>query len=510
MWAINYSELLTPYIRTIRAFIVHISIITNHFSPMSQPNFQSDQSFLDSLHPSYDKDFNENTLPINDPLMDVEISSLLQTTTPFGFTDNLSNILPPSFDTKKTPESSLDSLSFSPQSPIFTTGDTDSLFANSSPAVSTSEQIASLWESSEAKRKPSIVSGDEKASKVAKPAPKKAGRKADPVEPANKRKAQNRAAQRAFRERKEKHLKDLEDKIAELESESLTANTENDFLRQQVKRLQNELNQYRAARTSQSSTNSTPASSGQFTFEFPFFQRTVFNQQSKKARSNSGDSSASSSILSPSSNTDSISSISSNSPHEKIISTPSCPAPQKGEDTFCEQLNLACGTRLDPIPKAPKSISDDTPLIISALPDDNSLLSQNKSLNILSPPVFELDFLSEYRDPVFEPESFSLPDLTTESSIFDPLQPVKQEQEKQQADSDLQETVPANSNKLMTCTAVWDRISAHPKFGELDIDGLCAELRTKAKCSETGAVLSENDVNKVLSTLESRTKKPVV
>ncbi|KAF5101835.1 hypothetical protein D0Z00_000697 [Geotrichum galactomycetum] len=436
---------------------------------MSQPNFQSDQSFLDSLHPSYDKDLNENILSITDPLMDAEISSLLQTTTPFGLTDNLSSILSPSLDSKKTPESSLDSLSFSPQSPIFATGDTDSLFAESSPAVSTSEQIASLWQSSEAKRKASIVPGDEKASKVAKPAPKKAGRKADPVEPANKRKAQNRAAQRAFRERKEKHLKDLEDKISELESESRTANTENDFLRQQVKRLQNELNQYRAMRTTPSSTSSTPASSGQFTFEFPFFQRTVFNQQNKKARTQ-----------------------------------------QKGEDTFCEQLNLACGTRLDPIPKAPKSISDDTPLIISALPDGNSLLSQNKSLNIMSPPVFELDFLSEYRDPIFEPESFSLPDLTTEASIFDPLKPAKQEPLKQQTESELQETVPANSNKLMTCTAVWDRISAHPKFGELDIDGLCAELRTKAKCSETGAVLSENDVNKVLSTLESRTKKAVV
>jgi AP-1-like factor len=506
--AFHYSEQSILYIRTIRAFIVHISVITNHFSAMSQPNFRSNQSFLDSLHPSYDKDLNENILSIADPLMDAEISSLLQTTTPFDLTDNLSNILSPSLDSKKTPESSLDSLSFSSQSPIFTTGNTDLLVADSSPTVSTSEQIASLWQSSEVKRKASIVPGAEKASKVPKPAPKKAGRKADPVEPANKRKAQNRAAQRAFRERKEKHLKDLEDKITELESESRTVNTENDFLRQQVKRLQKELNQYRAARNTPSSINSTPASSGQFTFEFPFFQRTVFNQQNKKARSNSGDSSGSSSILSPSSNADSSSSVSSNSPHEKLISTPSCSTLQKGEETFCEQLNLACGTRLDPIPKAPTSISDNAPLIISALPDDNSL-SQNKPLNIMSPPMFELDFLSEYRDPIFEPESFSLPDLTTEASIFDPLKPVKQEQSKQQAESELQETVPANSNKLMTCTAVWDRISAHPKFGELDIDGLCAELRTKAKCSETGAVLSENDVNKVLSTLESRTKKPV-
>ncbi|KAF9182282.1 DNA-binding transcription factor yap1 [Haplosporangium sp. Z 767] len=50
-----------------------------------------------------------------------------------------------------------------------------------------------------------------------KPAPKKAGRKPLTTEPTNKRKAQNRAAQRAFRERKEKYVKSLEDRIKELE-----------------------------------------------------------------------------------------------------------------------------------------------------------------------------------------------------------------------------------------------------------------------------------------------------
>ncbi|KAF9087704.1 DNA-binding transcription factor yap1 [Mortierella sp. GBA35] len=50
-----------------------------------------------------------------------------------------------------------------------------------------------------------------------KPAPKKAGRKPLTTEPTTKRKAQNRAAQRAFRERKEKYVKSLEDRIKELE-----------------------------------------------------------------------------------------------------------------------------------------------------------------------------------------------------------------------------------------------------------------------------------------------------
>jgi AP-1-like factor len=60
-----------------------------------------------------------------------------------------------------------------------------------------------------------------------------------------KRKAQNRAAQRAFRERKEKHLKDLETKVDELQKTSDNANQENGLLRAQVERLQVELREYR-------------------------------------------------------------------------------------------------------------------------------------------------------------------------------------------------------------------------------------------------------------------------
>lgn len=55
-----------------------------------------------------------------------------------------------------------------------------------------------------------------------------------------KRKEQNRAAQRAFRERKEKHVKDLEDKVAALEERNATTQQENETLREVVSRLQTE------------------------------------------------------------------------------------------------------------------------------------------------------------------------------------------------------------------------------------------------------------------------------
>jgi len=75
--------------------------------------------------------------------------------------------------------------------------------------------------------------------------PKKPGRKPLTNEPTSKRKAQNRAAQRAFRERKEQHLKDLETKVEELTQASEQANHENTKLRAQVDQMTTELKQYK-------------------------------------------------------------------------------------------------------------------------------------------------------------------------------------------------------------------------------------------------------------------------
>ncbi|KAG8870579.1 hypothetical protein FRC20_011672, partial [Serendipita sp. 405] len=55
-----------------------------------------------------------------------------------------------------------------------------------------------------------------------------------------KRKEQNRAAQRAFRERKERHVKDLEDKVSMLEEKTDSQAAENENLRELLTRLQQE------------------------------------------------------------------------------------------------------------------------------------------------------------------------------------------------------------------------------------------------------------------------------
>ncbi|KAK6354987.1 DNA-binding transcription factor yap1 [Orbilia brochopaga] len=118
---------------------------------------------------------------------------------------------------------------------------------------------------------------------------KKPGRKPITNEPTSKRKAQNRAAQRAFRERKEKHLKDLEQKVQDLEKISESTNQENKALKEQVDKLQSELKEYRkrfsmgggGSGLNRSPSNSISnnmnsldgglSSTGGFSFDFPLF-----------------------------------------------------------------------------------------------------------------------------------------------------------------------------------------------------------------------------------------------
>ncbi|KAL7271487.1 AP-1-like transcription factor [Rhizina undulata] len=55
-----------------------------------------------------------------------------------------------------------------------------------------------------------------------------------------RRKAQNRAAQRAFRERKERHVRELEQKLTSLEQAAQVTMTENDMLKQELEKIKME------------------------------------------------------------------------------------------------------------------------------------------------------------------------------------------------------------------------------------------------------------------------------
>ncbi|KAJ5276721.1 hypothetical protein N7524_002874 [Penicillium chrysogenum] len=78
----------------------------------------------------------------------------------------------------------------------------------------------------------------------------------------SKRKAQNRAAQRAFRERKEQHVRDLEDKVNNLEQASNTLQADNERLKRELARYttENEILRATALHTDHghASANHTP------------------------------------------------------------------------------------------------------------------------------------------------------------------------------------------------------------------------------------------------------------
>lgn len=73
-----------------------------------------------------------------------------------------------------------------------------------------------------------------------------------------------------------------------------------------------------------------------------------------------------------------------------------------------------------------------------------------------------------------------------------------------QAGADEEEVVPGETpGSMLTCHKIWDKLQDRPDFkdGSLDIDGLCSELRAKARCSESGVVIDQKDVDSALKRL---------
>lgn len=393
--------------------------------------------------------------------------------------------------------------------------------------------------------------------KVSKP-----GRKPINSEPKNKRTAQNRAAQRAFRERKERKMKELEDKVSELESEKKAVATESEFLRMQVEMLSKELRKYKGSEFDPRSMrndkafleyfkNATPAPTATSSFEFPWKRKdhtSLFSESLGLAKA---------SLLLPGTSSGSLPSDVEPSKKNEIpdLTNELDPHKEFDEKVFCESLNMACGTIDKPIPKTYKA----TPPAISSNPSKNSLVMQpdvftpsssaaeNLDLfdlfggepydsNVAFGRIDDFDFFKDdtfgYRDSdpnmLFENNDFVDPvqALTTEELQFDafrvPLVPLLQDKLElpmskyinsngnspatftelpKSGDEFLDDdnaVVPAREKDMIKCSEIWDRVTSHPKYSELDIDGLCSELRAKAKCSEKGALVKTEDFEKIM------------
>ena len=83
------------------------------------------------------------------------------------------------------------------------------------------------------------------------------------------------------------------------------------------------------------------------------------------------------------------------------------------------------------------------------------------------------------------------------------------------------EIVPtADTSKMVTCNKIWfvttlvsvftrsdflcrDRLQSMDQFrnGEIDIENLCSDLRSKAQCSDGGAVMDQKDLDNILGSV---------
>ncbi|KAJ0340936.1 hypothetical protein COL922a_002880 [Colletotrichum nupharicola] len=104
----------------------------------------------------------------------------------------------------------------------------------------------------------------------------------------SRRKAQNRAAQRAFRERKEKHVKDLEAKLANLEAEAQQKSTENERLKRELQKISTENEILRATSSMNghhSSTSPEPRMTGPMTYNPKDFYTDLLAKHNNKTPS---------------------------------------------------------------------------------------------------------------------------------------------------------------------------------------------------------------------------------
>jgi AP-1-like factor len=112
----------------------------------------------------------------------------------------------------------------------------------------------------------------------------------DDLTPAqSRRKAQNRAAQRAFRERKERHVKDLENRLNELEQAQTEAMSENERLKRDLQKMETENEILRAtsmvAPSSGSPAAAVPTTTGPMTYSPTDFYSNVLQGHANKSPS---------------------------------------------------------------------------------------------------------------------------------------------------------------------------------------------------------------------------------
>ncbi|KAG6127033.1 hypothetical protein E4U12_006121 [Claviceps purpurea] len=395
---------------------------------------------------------------------------------------------------------------------------------------------------------------------------KKPGRKPLTSEPTSKRKAQNRAAQRAFRERKEKHLKDLESKVEELEKASQDANHENSKLRAQVDKMTVELNQYKqrlavmAPKSGSRDKMLYDMNDVSFQFEFPQFGALptpptstacpASNPVSPEQSNQNGQKKTSVCSLGASATTGTASRCS-------LDLGAATSSPSVSSNSNAEGPGSSCGTSPEPLMQSPTAFKPiETLTTIGEEQPESTMANQPFALGDLdvgSPSFdwlvqqngggsFDPQLFGDYRDsqenvlsnPSFDDFVFG---GALDADFYTPFNtaPTLGPKKDLIAEIDAQRNAIENDESKETglsCTQLWyvlknrtncryeqsltsgyrEKIqgcsNAQTGSFDFDLDGLCSELTKKAKCTGSGPVVCPDDFDSILKKYMHKTDKP--
>ncbi|KJA25920.1 hypothetical protein HYPSUDRAFT_338771 [Hypholoma sublateritium FD-334 SS-4] len=402
-----------------------------------------------------------------------------------------------------------------------------------------------------------------------------------------KRKEQNRAAQRAFRERKEKHVKDLEDKVADLEAKNEQTQHENENLRDLLTRLQTE-NVALKQTSFTFAVSKSGAATGSNSTDSPASPQSIFSAISPAHSAASPATSTSSKITNPLD----WSSLTNFDPAMLNLLDDTIPQPTATEGAM--QMDFGFGANTGLASNAPYTTIASNPMFMSfastfdnLTADSNSTPSASgSSSNAYSPFNFDMNALSTWptsntshdtnlddlfsgfmgsagpmdlsmlssspasispvthhpspahlkpRSPAAS-SSASSPSVlggsgsifvTTEQNHSDGTCPkTKKDFEKKIQTEGASPFAPATlrkssdgvlgtmiacagsnfpktakSDKNVEVLSAWRSIRADPKFKDADINELCSEFTSKARCDGTKVVLEPQGVHSILETL---------
>ncbi|CAG8501185.1 3334_t:CDS:2 [Paraglomus brasilianum] len=361
------------------------------------------------------------------------------------------------------------------------------------------------------------------------PQKKKPGRKPLTNTPSSKRKAQNRAAQRAFRERKERYVKELENKIKALESQSAKSVQENEKLKALVEQLREENSLLKQSNFSFDFTVSSASRStadidkkiSDFVGQPPRVSTTVGQPDVCTPPSSQNSDEEASTPASSVGQAGNLQPIEAGTPFSNFSNSP-----QISTYDFVIVDDDMSASEVAPLPKPTKQSSAKPQsakefcqkftngVCPDDLDDDNETSDSHKRSSSGA--------FTQYRDPTPFTVSIDAP-----FSNAEPLGPLFEENFEEfgsyapMADSatptsDIRDALfTALSNhgngfasledirdkKYLSCNKVWERIQQHPKFDDLEddeMDQLCNELKAKARCSGHGPVVAEEEVDAAL------------